>query len=118
MNIKRVAVYLGIGAILALSNVAIDIKIGRNIGIIGMLCNSLTVPGILLTGSGVIWKAVSLGIFDIFGYGLRSIIGYGHEHETYGEYVLKKRGKSCGAHELLAVGIGFLVLAVLLCFYV
>lgn len=84
-----------------------------------ILCDSLTVPGILFTGIGALIWLASQGTFDIFGYAVNSFIlplrksEEAKKAKTYAEYTqaLNEKGRNWDKTMLL-VGLGFISAAI------
>ena len=84
-----------------------------------MITDALTVPGILLTGTGLLSVVSEQGAFDGIGYTTRKAFGQilsekrrAEMPKTYYDYVTAKREKRRQKpHTTLFVGIGFLLLA-------
>ncbi len=85
------------------------------------LCDACTVPGILLTGMGLLGLLSGQGAFDGMAYPLRKAFGQilsekkrAEMPKTYYDYVAERQGKSRKKHPCtLWVGLFFLALAVL-----
>ena len=83
------------------------------------LCDGLTVPGVLLTGAGLLAVVTDLGAFDGLRFGVRKAFDQIRREEkrretprTYYEYVQASRQKEKKSPRmLLIVGGGFLLAA-------
>lgn len=83
------------------------------------LCDACTVPGILLTGMGLLGLLSGQGAFDGMAYPVRKAFGQilsekrrAEMPKTYYDYVTERQGKSRKKHPCtLWVGLFFLVLA-------
>lgn len=85
-----------------------------------VLCDAFTLPGVLLTlGSGLIFAA-NAGAFYGIGYGLKAakeilLPFLPHEYVKYRDYIAKKKEKKVkGYFFVLATGLAFLAVAVVL----
>lgn len=84
-----------------------------------LACDALFVPGVLLTGAGLLVVVAAGGAFDALHFGLQKLFGLLRREEkraqlprTYFDFVTIKRGKKSPAPAaLLSVGLFFLLLS-------
>ncbi len=83
------------------------------------ICDALTVPGILLTGMGLLSVVSDLGAFDGISFTVRKAFGQIRSAEkraampkTYYDYLsVRQKKKRTRRHTTLYIGLGFLVCA-------
>ena len=87
-----------------------------------VLCDSLFVPGVLITGLGLIIVVASEGAFDMLGYGFKNFFSLftprkvkKEGREKYYDYVMRKKemreNNRRSPWPILIIGITFLLLA-------
>lgn len=113
---------LVVGALLSL--VVYLLASGQDTGIVQRLCDSFFVSGVLITGSGGLMFARNEGLFDIFGFSVKSLFGIRlpwqmpqqQEHENFAEYKARKREKRKSPAGMLLAGALYLALSVVMLF--
>ena len=118
---RDVLIPLGVGLVLGLVTFAVQggFKRGNEEALWHAVCDALTVPGILLTGMGLLSFVSEQGAFDGLSFGVRKAFGQilsekrrNAMPKTYYDYVTAKREKQrTKPRTTLFVGLGFLVLA-------
>ena len=111
---------LGFGAILTVVVYLFSNPPGA--GFVQRLCDGFFISGILLAGSGGLVFVRNEGLFDIFGYGVKSLFGIRFlwmpsqpdEKETYAEYKERKRKRRKSPVGLLIAGTVYLFLSFVL----
>ena len=120
---KGILIPLGIGLVLAVAVLVIGgIPEEGTEEFWRKLCDAFTVPGILLTGMGLLSLAAGHGAFDGIAFPVRKAFGQILREEkrnampkSYYDYVEAKRAKSRKRPNcMLYVGLGFLAVAVVL----
>ncbi len=119
---RDVLIPLGVGFALGVVTFAVQggFKRGNEEALWHAVCDALTVPGILLTGMGLLSFVSEQGAFDGLSFGVRKAFGQilsekrrNAMPKTYYDYVTAKREKQrTKPRTTLFVGLGFLVLAV------
>lgn len=78
-----------------------------------LLSDACFVPGVLLSGVGMLMRIAETGVFDMLAYGasgmVRAIKG---EKQTYHDYKKKRKDKPLGENGLFLAGGVYLFLAV------
>ncbi len=95
---------------------------GQDTGIAQRLCDSFFVSGVLIAGSGGLMFARNEGLFDIFGFSVKSLFGIRlpwqlpqqKEKESYAEYKARKRGQRKSPAGMLLAGVVYLVLSLVM----
>ncbi len=87
-----------------------------------MLCDSLTIPGMLLMLSAALVALSNEGSFTGIGYSVRHLFralvpGMGLQQESYGEYLERRSGKKIKGY-LFLLQVGLVFMAAALVFYV
>lgn len=118
---RDVLIPLGVGFALGVVTFAVQggFKRGNEEALWHAVCDALTVPGILLTGMGLLSFVSEQGAFDGLSFGVRKAFGQilsekrrNAMPKTYYDYVTAKREKQrTKPRTTLFVGLGFLVLA-------
>ncbi len=118
---RDVLIPLGVGFALGVVTFAVQggFKRGNEEALWHAVCDALTVPGILLTGMGLLSFVSEQGAFDGLSFGVRKAFGQilsekrrNAMPKTYYDYVTAKREKQRSKpRTTLFVGLGFLVLA-------
>ena len=118
---RDVLIPLGVGFALGVVTFAVQggFKRGNEEALWHAVCDALTVPGILLTGMGLLSFVSEQGAFDGLSFGVRKAFGQilsekrrNAMPKTYYDYVTAKREKQrTKPRTTLIVGLGFLVLA-------
>jgi len=116
-------ILIPLGAGLVLGAAAFWLKGGLSAGddeaLWQALCDAATVPGLLLTGAGLLSAVSEQGAFDGLGFSVRKAFGQilsekrrSAMPKTYYDYVTLKREKQCGKpRTTLYTGLVFLALA-------
>lgn len=108
---KRVIPFI-LGGVLA-AVIAANHANGETGNLLGLMSDACFVPGVLLSGVGMIMRIGDAGVFDMLAYGVadmtRAVKG---GKQSYYDYKKKRYGKPlCGSGLLLAGGV-YLFLAV------
>lgn len=83
--------------------------------VIGWLSDCFAVPGMLLTGAGVLILIAEGGFFDIFSYSVKKLVSGRDFDGGYGEYKCRREKKRLAYSQTLFVGLSFLFVSVILC---
>ncbi len=84
-----------------------------------ILSDGLAIPGVVITGIGLLVFLSNEGAFDIIGYGLILFIGKfkknvsDRKYETFYDYKLAKHANKNSFAHILLVGLFFLALGIL-----
>jgi hypothetical protein len=111
---------LGLGAVLSAAVYLLAGSQGTNP--VQRLCDSFFVSGVLVAGSGGLLFARNEGLFDIFGYSVKSLFGIRllwqpaqeKEKENYAAYKERKRQRRKSPAGTLLAGAVYLVLALVM----
>ena len=121
---KRALPYLGTAALGLLA--AALILFSKNVGtltdppaIYSAFCDAFFVPGILIAGVGVLCEVAGTDFFDIFSYGIHSLVVLftplrkAEKHTKYYDFKLEREAlrKAGVPHFLLFTGLGFILAA-------
>ena len=84
-----------------------------------ILSDSFIVPGVLLSGFGLLIFVSNEGAFDILTYGVRSFLGFfkknpKREYETFYDYKVSRASKKLRFGTVLVCGLFFLLIAVIM----
>lgn len=114
----RVIVYAMIGAGMAVLYGIIKARQVGGVDTLLLICDGMTLPGVIFTGVGGLTFVSRCGVFDVMCYavkGLGRLIWNSDKRESYCEYVAERRKYRGGGYEILAVGSLFLLAACALC---
>ena len=118
---REILIPLGVGLVLGLATFIVQggFAAREQEPLWRAVCDALTIPGILLTGMGLLSFVSEQGAFDGLSFGVRKAFGQIFSEKrrnpmpkTYYDYVTAKREKQKSKpRTTLFVGLGFLVLA-------
>ncbi len=86
--------------------------------LIGRISDCFFASGMMLSGVGVLLFASGRGLFDMFGYGMKKLIGTGsgeHQTEDFLAYRSRKRKKRTAYSRTLFAGVVFIGISVIGC---
>ncbi len=87
-----------------------------------ILSDAFFVPGIMLTGFGLLVMASNGGTFDMLVYGTKLFFGlfkpvWEKNNESFFEYREKKRSKKKSYGYLIIVGVGFIIVTIIMYYF-
>lgn len=103
--VTNVSVALALFALCAVSNGLFSAE--TQVELVKILCDCFTVPGVFMTGFGLLSLIASTGAYDIMSYGVSYLISMFIRHreraESFYDYKLERaeKRKKWGAHTLI-----------------
>ncbi len=114
---KGLVMSISVGAAMVIANAMGNFSANMDFSqLIGWLSDCFAVPGMLLTGAGVLILIAEGGFFDIFSYSIKKLVSGRDFGGGYVEYKCRREKKRLAYSQTLFVGLFFLFASVILCF--